>query len=302
MTALNAPRSFFWRATAALLHRPGTLLTRCADKIYNRSLPKLSAEERRLLSANQKFRDCHAGKRCFVIANGPSLKSQNIEPLAEEITFVMSGFWHHDVVKEWQPTYYCISDPDYFDGSEPKRNFFRSLRSRIYGSTFFMPLRAKSVIQSQHLLPIDRLYWVAFRDELSNPNSAWGEVDFTSFIPSPMSVSQLCIMAAIYMGCSPIYLLGLDHDWLSHQGEADHFYKGHGGLEHHPAFQPILSDWSYKFLMECQLKLWSGYEKLLEIANHKGVRIVNATNGGFLDVFERASFREVLETISLPES
>jgi hypothetical protein len=111
-----------------------------------------------------------------------------------------------------------------------------------------------------------------------------------------MSVSQLCIMAAIYMGCSPIYLLGLDHDWLAHRGEAGHFYPGHGGLEKHQEFKPQLSDWSYKFLMECQLKLWTGYETLAEIAARKGIRILNATNGGFLDVFERVNYEDVIRS------
>jgi hypothetical protein len=295
MSVLNTPKSFFWRATAALLRWPGTLLTRAAARASARSLPKPSAEECRLISANERFRNCHVGQRCFVIATGPSLKSQDIEPLAKEITFAMSGFWHHEVVKKWQPTYYCFSDPAYFDGSEPMRESFRSLTSRVYDSTFFVPLHARSVIQSQHLLPAEKLYWVDFRDDLSNRNFAQGEIDFTSFIPSAMSVSQLGIMAAIYMGCSPIYLLGHDHDWLSHQGEAGHFYNGHGGLEKHPEFKPMLSDWSYKFIMECQLGLWSGYENLLEIARRKGIRIVNATNGGFLDVFERADYAKLLE-------
>ena len=109
-----------------------------------------------------------------------------------------------------------------------------------------------------------------------------------------MSVSQLCIMAAMYMGCSQIYLLGLDHDWLSHKGENSHFYNGHGGLEKNADFKPQLSDWSYKFLMECQLTLWRGYEKLKEMADLRGISIINATNGGFLDVFERVDYRTLV--------
>jgi hypothetical protein len=50
--------------------------------------------------------------------------------------------------------------------------------------------------------------------------------------------------------------------------------------------------------MESQLILWSGYEKLREIADKKGCRIINATNGGFLDVFELADYEEVIGNAS----
>lgn len=37
-------------------------------------------------------------------------------------------------------------------------------------------------------------------------------------------------------------------------------------------------------------RLWQQYERLKELAENKGVKIVNATKGGLLDVFERADY------------
>ena len=45
-----------------------------------------------LLPRNAAFRDCHKGQRCFVIGNGPSLKQQDLAPLAQEITLVTNNF------------------------------------------------------------------------------------------------------------------------------------------------------------------------------------------------------------------
>lgn len=282
----------FLRLSQRVMGRAGRDLSRVAELIPAKR--SLSADQKKLLSRNRTFHDKHKGRRCFVIANGPSLKTQNIEPLARDVTLVMSGFWHHEVVAKWQPTYYCLSDPAYFDGSAPKREFFESMGRRITESTFFVPLAAQAIVQNQQLLPSDRTYWIDFCGELHERFAERREIDLTTDIPGTMSVSQLCIMAAIYMGCSPIYLLGLDHDWLAHRGEAGHFYQGHGGLEKHAEFKPQLSDWSYKFLMECQLKLWTGYETLKSIADAKGIQILNATNGGFLDVFPRAQYERVI--------
>src|SRR6185369_348927 len=117
------------RLSQRVLGKAGMELSRMAERIPAR--PPLIAEEKALLERNRLLRDKHKGKRCFVIATGPSLQTQNIEPLGDEITFVMSGFWHHEVIAKWQPTYYCLSDPAYFNGSAPMKEFFDNLRGRI---------------------------------------------------------------------------------------------------------------------------------------------------------------------------
>lgn len=272
------------------LQRTGRTLLKAGQRI--RPKPKLSKFERQLLERNRIFKNCHRGKRAFVVGTGPSLQNQDISPLASEITYVMSGFWKHESTKHWQPTYYCLSDPIYFDGSEAMQSFFRSLTEHVYDSTFFVPAFGRSVVLEQKLLPEDRTYWLSFVDDFNmivKPS-----IDFTDFIPSAMTISQLCLMAAIYMGCSPIYLLGLDHDWLSHRNQHQHFYQGHAGLESHPEVKPVLADHSYKTVIECALIIWQGYEVLKNLAWRNGITILNATDGGFLDVFDRVDYRDVI--------
>ena len=275
-----------------VLQRTGRTLVKAGQLLAPK--PKLTTLERKLLERNRIFKDCHRGKRAFVIGTGPSLQGQNISSLGSEITYVMSAFWKHESTKNWQPTYYCLSDPIYFDGSEQMRSFFRSLNEHIYDSTFFVPAFGRPVVREQKLLPEDKTYWLSFAGEFNTFTGS--AIDFTGSIPSAMSVSQLCLMAAIYMGCSPIYLLGLDHDWLAHRNELQHFYQGYAGLESHPAVKPSLSDHSYRITMEAVLIVWKGYEVLKELAHRKGITILNATNGGFLDVFDRVDYRELIDT------
>jgi len=275
-----------------VLRRTGRTLIRAGELLA--PTPKLTKSERQLLQRNQIFRDCHRGKRAFVIGTGPSLQDQPINALASEITYAMSAFWKHESTKYWQPTYYSLSDPIYFDGSEQIRSFFRSLNEHIHDSTFFVPAFGRSVVQEQKLLPEEKTYWLSFAGELTTLDRP--SIDFTEPIPSAMTISQLSLMAAIYMGCSPIYLLGLDHDWLAHRNEHQHFYKGHAGLESHPEVKPSMADHSYRITMEAVLVVWKGYEVLKEVARRKGITILNATNGGFLDVFERVDYRDVIDT------
>lgn len=204
----------------------------------------------------------------------------------------MNGFCKHSAVGEWQPTYYFFSDPVYFDGSDSSREFFAELRSRIHRTTFFVPVQYKKTIDEKAILPSDSTSFFAFGHRTLGEDSENG-VDFTGMVPPTETVAQTAIMAAIYMGCSPIYLLGLDHDWLAHHGETGYnFYSGLV-LQNHPQVTGKLGDYGKQ--MESLLRVWRSYYGLKEIVERKGIRILNATHGGFLDVFDRVSYESLFQ-------
>jgi hypothetical protein len=287
----NFPSSFFWRAISALFRRTGNTFHRVAGEAYNRSLPQISKEQRLLIRANERFRNCHIGQRCFVIGNGPSLQRQDLSLLANETTFVMNGFCKHPSVGEWQPTYYFFSDPVLFDGSDSAGEFFAEVRSRIHKTTFFVPVHYKKIIDEKAILPSGSTSFFAYGHTILGEDSENG-VDFTRMVPTSETVAQTAIMAAIYMGCSPIYLLGLDHDWLAHHGETRgyNFYSGLI-LKNHPGVTGKLGDYGKQ--IESLLRVWKSYYSLKEIVERKGIRILNATHGGFLDVFDRVSYESL---------
>lgn len=277
-------------ATGKVLRSSGMLFVHAADRLPGPGI-SLSPRTRDILKRNGIFKDKHKGQRCFVIGNGPSLKTQDLSPLGSEITLAMSAFWKHPIVAKWQPTYYCFADPLFFDGSEPMKEFFQSLGTRIHSSTFLVPLPAAEVIQEQGLLPSEQTYYVAFNGTLGGGRVK--NIDLVKSIPGVQSSSQLGIMVAMYMGCSPIYLLGLDHDWLAHRGADRHFYEGKT-VEDHPRAHGDLSLISYKVDAQAIVDLWSGYEALLGLSRQERIDILNATNGGFLDVFEKVNYEEVV--------
>lgn len=241
------------------------------------------------LEHNIKYKNIHADKRCFIIGNGSSLKKQNLSPLSKEITFVMNAFWKHPIISsKWQPTYYCFADPLYFDGSVAWLDFFTKLKKKIKKSIFFVPAFAKEIIIKQNILPIRKTNYVSFDSSITDKK----ELELAGYIPSVESTSQLALTAAIYMGCNPIYLLGLDHDWLAHRGCDKHFYSEEV-IKNHPKVESELSKYSYKSILESCLRLWNRYEYLKDIASARGIKIFNATDEGFLDVFERKKYEEI---------
>ena len=250
----------------------------------------ISLNDKELLMRNHIFKNKHMGCRCFVIGNGSSLKKQDLSLLSNEITITVNAFYKHPIVEKWQPTYYCFSDPLLFDGSTAREIFFQNLRQKIHSSKFLVPVYAKNTVENQKLLPVDQTYYAAFRGTLNNGLNY--NIDLTESIPGAQSVSQLAIMWSLYMGCSPIYLLGLDHDWLAHRGMDKHFHRG-TTIENYSKAEEDLSKIYYKDDLKAVLDLWKGYETILKITANKNISIINATEGGFLDVFERREYKSI---------
>ena len=243
------------------------------------------------MQRNSVFHNKHKGERCFVIGNGPSLKKQDLDLIQSETTFVVNGFWKHPSVKHSQPTYYFICDPIFFDGSSVANNFFQDLRQHIFASRFFVPSRSYNVVVEQSLLPSDLTSYVAFSERMLGDNPA-DEFDLTKPVPGVQTVPQLAILAAIYMGFSEIYLIGLDHDWLARtQAGGYNFFEGL--TMNHP--EAISEPVPYDMEMKSMLKVWQGYHGLNLKAKESGSRILNATHGGFLDVFPRVSYESLVK-------
>jgi len=252
----------------------------------------ISPNDKEILNRNHIFKNKYMGSRCFVIGNGSSLIKQNLSFLSNEITITASAFYKHPIIEKWQPTYYCFADPLFFNGSTAMENFFQNLRQKIHSSKFLVPIYAKNFIENQNLLPLEQTYYVVFRGNLGG-NLKYN-INLLKPIPGVINVVQLGIMWAVYMGCSPIYLLGLDHDWLSHRGMDKHFYSG-VTIENHSKSHGDLSKYYYKSILQNVLKLWCGYETILKIASNKNISIINTTEGGFLDVFERGDYESIFK-------
>jgi len=250
----------------------------------------ITPAERNILKRNAQFRDKHKDKRAFVIVNGPSLKQQNIDMLENEITFVVSGFFRHEVVKKWQPTYYSILDKNFFVDNEHTDFFFKQLNEVIKDSIFFIPLfRGWTANQNRKLLPLQNTYYIA---TAGDGNS---ELDMTEVVQSFHMVSAFALAQAIYMGCSPIYLLGFDHDYLANRGVDQHFYTG-GTIPGMAGTTVTLAERiPYDTEIKAYLKLWKNYRSLARIAKKRGIKIYNATKGGYLDVFDRFDFESLFK-------
>ena len=261
-----------------------------ARRLY-RSVKRLSAPGMMLatLAKNGNLRNAYAGNRCFVIGNGPSLNCQDLNVLRNEVT-VACNWFYKGTHKNWHPTIYCAADPASSElAPEHYENVFNLLKASAYVFEF-------SVLQKLHNLHneipslekvLGHLYGVVFDDplyKLSGPV----KVDMTSPIPGVGHTPMLSVMVALYLGCNPIILIGLDHDYESKYFRGNytvsHFYcENEQDIEIIPVLPRVM-------MAEEVFQTYSSYDMLNKIAIKMGVEIYDATDRGHLDNFPKIEY------------
>lgn len=242
----------------------------------------LKRDLRNEMKKNRKLRNLYNGKRCFIIGNGPSLKGQDLTLLEDEYTFVTNNFILHDEINEINPSFYCIVDPNMYTGKFPIERL-RLMEEKLEQTTFFFRYRAKKYVSENRLFKEHLVHYIkndSYLNDLYNFN-----MKLSGCIPGTVNVIHTCIMIAAYMGFNEIYLLGCDSTLFI--PKPDHFYRMTD--EEKNSNEDLDQKLFYSSYM------FKSYKILKEIYERKGIRIINATQGGVLEVFNRVEYNDIVK-------
>lgn len=223
----------------------------------------------------KKLKDIHLNKRCFIIGNGPSLTSQDLDKLKSEITFAFNRIYYMFSKTEWRPTYYCSEDDKTVIKSRKEianlklqHNFFPINFPRDYNIHF-----------------ANAIYYIfKFGNKQKEPKFS---EDIVKGIFWGNTVAYSAIQLAVYMGVKEIYLLGVDHNFskmLNDKGELiiDKTAKDYFTEQYNSDKEDL-----YIPNVEVSTRAFKAAKKYADINN---IKIYNATRGGKLEVFERVDF------------
>lgn len=257
--------------------------------IFNRRLE--IKDHGKTLGLNKKLENLHKGKKCFVIGNGPSLNQHDLVKLSNEETFVVNSFHLHKDLKIINPSYYVFADPLIHKvENENVADWWKEIGNNTMGlrTEFILPLTIKDT-------PIDGIYLKGKKKYYLDFALPMNYQVVDNFTPTgPVNYVQnvviLAIQAAIYMGFDKIILLGVDHNWLSHFKTESHFYEGRAKISNaSDAFsQP------YHWWLNAINVTFTQYKILKQIAEKKNIKILNASEGGVLDVFPMVKFSDTI--------
>jgi len=250
------------------------------------------SEEIRLLARNREWAGRHADrKRCFVVGNGPSLKTQDLRLLAGETVIVANSFFQHPDHRVVAPRYYCIGDKEFVADKPNSLAWLKELEAAMPDTNLFVSPHARTTFSKYGLFQKQGVYYVG-HVRIARTASAVS-VDFTQPLNVGFSTGTgYAIPLALYLGFREVYLIGFDANWFKDiHNEPLHFYETN---KHFPHFDRTSTEGhSMEFLFNSIYLEFVSHRLLRDKAALMDAKILNATNGGWLDMYPRVQYESL---------
>ncbi len=257
-------------------------------KKYVQSFRSDERIKKSILDENRKFKNIHRGQRCFILACGPSINKQDLKLLKGEICISMSSFYLHQDYKFIDPIYHALSASDQMIPEKYWTDLCESLSKNCANKIMFFALSDRETLL-RYLW--HETHFLDFTGSILEMQT--NGIDLCKPTPGPATASVMPLMIAVYMGFSEIYLLGFDHDWVTHLGITTDFYSQdkHVINRHYDPAKIDLDDLEPQWGMLAGL--WKQYKAIRTVAYRMGIKIFNTTQGGLLDVFPRVRYESI---------
>ena len=220
----------------------------------------------------------HAGRRGFVIGNGPSLRIDDLTCLARhhEISIASNKVFLAFDQTPWRPDYFTIADIILW--KKLRRDIHEHVQIVHLPDTFGLG-DARCQTRRWHYLGL------AGANDGTQPDFSG---DVTQGIYGGCSVTFDNLQLAVHLGLNPIYLIGCDHFYQGEEGAQRDVPIAAGAACNH--FLPNYRD-PGETVNPAPLDLMErAYDHARRFAEGHDIQIRNATRGGQLEVFERTDF------------
>lgn len=251
---------------------------------------------------NDKFRDKHLNQRCFILGNGPSLRTVNLKSLEKEYVFSVNNFSSVSGYESAKSNYHLWVDLSFFDMREDQKYNLEDLLENYksiakVSPICFLPDQAVDFVTKYQLNQILDIHYFSFFDVVSEDKRFY--YDLTKPITSFSTVVQYAILIAIYMGFKEIYLLGCDSTniisllncAMDISNTNMHAYDKDDVDER---YKELLKHWTMTEVFYDQYKLFLGYKTLFDECNKRNIKLVNCSSQTIINEIPRVKLEEVL--------
>ena len=245
-----------------------------------------------ILKNNRDLKNSYVNQKCYLLGNAPSLNNHDLLLLENENVFCVNTFFVHKCFQKIKPNFYVFADPDLYNLVDSNKDWWSKLIENASGKgiCFFLPIQLKNTYVHHNLIN-EKIYFIDFSKRFNEKSVE--NFDLTHSINGVQNVLILTIQIAMYLGFNEIYLLGADHDWLSHFGnEQRHFYDTkvtkveNVGSDNYP----------YHWWLDAVNKMFNQYKLINNhIDKKKNIKIFNASESGVLDIFPLIRYKDTFE-------
>lgn len=221
------------------------------------------------------LKNSHQGERCVLMANGPSLANMNFEKIKKEYTIGLNRIYLLFDQLPFRPELcVCVNELvlEQFASeiNELKMMKFINWNRRQYFDT-----------------SDDNLSFVKLGLRVGD---RFG-LDLTKPISSGGTVTFVALQIAYYLGFEEVIIIGMDHNFAE-RGTPNKVVERTANLDKnhfHPNYFPKGSRWQLPDLRRSEL----AYQLAREAYENDGRKIIDATQGGKCQIFEKRDFDRI---------
>lgn len=218
------------------------------------------------------LQDRHAGQRCVIVANGPSLNRMDLSFLKHETTIGLNKIYLGLRKFRFYPRYYVAVNPKVIDQSA---NEIKALNcTKFIGSA-----------GANGLLKEDALTYLI---NTQSPKSRFCKNIALEGMHEGWTVTYAALQVAYFLGFSTVVIIGMDHSF-NYEGEPNESRIMAGGDSNH--FSDNYFGYGQKWDNPDLEKSEDSYRIARSAFEESSRKIVDATLGGKCPVFERADYK-----------
>lgn len=274
------------------------------ERLLNRlALAKFKAshsQDLEFLKPNSALFNIKKGKKCFIIGNGPSLKSTNLDLISDEDIFTCNLFAQSESFLSLNPTAHFIMDSRFFTNDQfgdrsPLQDVFNCCAAKSV-PYLFVNLKVKPYLD-RYKIDKNSIYFIA-----QSPEATLNKhLSLRDCIPSFPTVIHTAICVAWYMGYQTIYLIGCDCTGFVTYADVYEAksVSGNYGFEFDISSNELIKKNMTSSPIQQELRwyaqIFDDYDRLARFCQTTNRQLINLTNGGVLNSVPRANYYEVLK-------
>jgi hypothetical protein len=223
----------------------------------------------------ESYRDLHPQKRCFIIGNGPSLKQMDLSFLNKEFTFGMNRIYLLFPELGFTTTFLVVVN--------------ELVLEQCAGDISALPMPKFVTWRARRWFPTTAQNGMVFLDTDFTGEEGFSG-DATGRLFEGFTVTYVSLQLAFYMGFEEVILIGVDHNYAT-KGTPNTTVTSTGDDPNH--FAPGYFGKGFRW----QLPDLDGSERAYRMAkaaySKAGRRVLDATLGGKLDIFQKVNYQDL---------
>ncbi|MCD4672156.1 MAG: DUF115 domain-containing protein [Anaerolineaceae bacterium] len=218
------------------------------------------------------------GKRCVLMANGPSLAKMDFEKIKNEYTIGLNRIYLLFDQLPFEPDFFVCVNELVLEQFSSEIAALKMLKFLNWNRRQFFDPADKNL----GFVKLSMRLGDQFGSDLKKPISSGGTVTFVA------------LQTAFYLGFKEVVIIGMDHNFVD-KGTPNKVVERTSAEDQnhfHPNYFPKGSKWQLPDLRRSEV----AYALAREAYEHDGRRIIDATEGGKCQVFEKIEFSAIFRS------